>query len=92
MKLLELSMQDKALVLLVGARGMAKGPQLQWVYRKVAQRFLDDNGTAPAPVSLAIRDVLDARGVLNAIDRTVSALAKTPPMARPRHRRDGRCC
>ena len=79
MKLLELSTQDKALVLLVGPRGMAKGTQLQWVYRKAARRFLDEDGTAPAPVSMALRDVLDSRGVLNAIDRNVSALAKTPP-------------
>lgn len=79
MKLLELSAQDKALVLLVGPRGMAKGSQLQWVYRKAARRFLDEDGTAPAPVSMALRDVLDSRSVLNAIDQNVSALAKTPP-------------
>jgi CHAT domain-containing protein len=79
-KLLELSTQDKSLVLLVGPRGMAKGPQLQWIYRKAAQRFLDDDdGRAPAPVSLALKDILGARGVLDAIDRSVSALAKTPP-------------
>ena len=58
---------------------MAKGAQLQWVYRQAARRFLDEDGTAPAPVSLALRDVLDSRGVLNAIDQNVSALAKTPP-------------
>jgi len=79
-KLLELSTQDKSLVLLVGPRGMAKGPQLQWIYRKAAQRFLDDDdGRAPAPVSLALKDILGGRGVLDAIDRSVSALAKTPP-------------
>jgi hypothetical protein len=33
---------------------------------------------APAPVSLTLRDVLEARGVLNAIDQRVSALAQTP--------------
>jgi hypothetical protein len=89
MKLLELSTQDKALVVLVGPRGMAKGPQLQWVYRKTARRFLDEGGTAPAPVSLALRDVLDSRGVLNAIDQNVAALAKTPP-DRPRVTSSGR--
>src|SRR4029450_4997077 len=78
MKLLELSTQDKALVVFVGPRGMTKGAQLQWVYRKAARRFLDDDGTAPAPVSLTLRDVLESRGVLNAIDQRVSALAKTP--------------
>src|SRR5262249_42623480 len=79
MKLLELSTQDKALIVFVGPRGMTKGPQLQWVYRQAARRFLDENGTAPAPVSLALRDVLESRGVLNAIDQKVSVLATTPP-------------
>jgi CHAT domain-containing protein len=80
MKLLELSLQDKALVLFVGPRGMTKGSQLQWVYRRAARRFLDDeDGTAPAPVSLALPDILNSRRVLDAIDKNVSALAKTPP-------------
>jgi len=78
MKLLELSLQDKALVLFVGPRGMTKGSQLQWVYRQAARSFLDGNGTAPAPVSLALRDVLESRGVSKSIDHKVSALAKTP--------------
>ena len=77
MKLLELSLQDKALVLFVGPRGMTKGSQLQWVYRQAARSFLDGNGTTPAPVSLALRDVLESRGVRKAIDDKVSALAKT---------------
>ena len=78
MKVLKLSTQDKALIVFVGPRGMTKGAQLQWVYRQAARRFLDEDGTAPAPVSLALRDVLESRGVLNAIDQRVSALAKTP--------------
>jgi CHAT domain len=78
MKLLELGLQDKALVLFVGPRGMTKGSQLQWVYRQAARSFLDGSGTAPAPVSLALQDVLEWRGVSKAIDHKVSALAKTP--------------
>ena len=79
MKLLELTTQDKALVLLVGPRGMAKGPQLQWIYRKAARRFLDEDGTAPAPVLLALRDIVRAGGVFEAIEENVSALGKTSP-------------
>ena len=77
MKLLELSLQDKALVLFVGPSGMTKGSQLRWVYRQAARSFLDGNGTTPAPVLLALRDVLESRGVRKAIDDTVAALAKT---------------
>ena len=77
MKLLELSLQEKALVLFVGPRGMTKGSQLQSVYRQAARSFLEGNGIAPAPVSLALRDVLESRGVSKAIDHKVSALAKT---------------
>jgi CHAT domain/PBS lyase HEAT-like repeat len=78
-KLLDLTEQDKALVLLVGPRGMAKGSQLQWVYRKAARRFLDEDGTAPAPVLLALRDIVKSGGVLEAIEEKVSELAKTSP-------------
>ena len=88
-KLLDLTEQDKALVLLVGPRGMAKGSQLQWVYRKAARRFLDEDGTAPAPVLLALRDIVKSGGVLEAIEENVSELAKTSPEG-PRATSSGR--
>ena len=73
-----MSAEKDALVLLVGARGMAKGLQLQWLYRDVARRFLDDESTAPAPVMLTLREIAEARSVTESIDRTLSALAGTP--------------
>ena len=92
MKLLELSLQDKALVLFVGPRGMTKGSQLQWVYRQSrTDAFSTRNGTAPAPVSLALRDVLNSRGVL-ARDRQERLGAGENTAGPARHRPDGRCC
>jgi len=77
-KLADLSAEKQALVLLVGARGMAKGLQLQWLYRDVAQRFLDDDSTAPAPVMLTLREIAEARSVTESLDRILSTLAGTP--------------
>jgi HEAT repeat protein len=78
-KLAELSAENNAVVLLVGARGMGKGPQLQWLYRDVARRFLDDELAAPAPVMLTLREIAEARSVADGIDRSLSKLAGTPP-------------
>jgi hypothetical protein len=77
MKLIELSLQDKALVLFVGPRGMTKGSQLQSVYRQAARA--SSTGTASRPRRFAgPPGRLESRGVRKAIDDKVSALAKTP--------------
>jgi hypothetical protein len=76
MKLTELTSEENALVLLVGSRGMGKGSQLQWLYRQAAQRFLQEDSAAPAPVALALREIVESRSVQVAIDRNLTALAR----------------
>ena len=66
-KLAEACTAADACVLIVGARGMSKGTQLEAVYRDAAKRFLADEPDAPAPVLLSTRGILDARSVAAAI-------------------------
>jgi hypothetical protein len=72
-KLAQVCEPDTACVVLVGSRGMAKGAQLRWLYRTAAERFLDDDATAPAPVMLTAREILEQTSVSTAIDHRLSA-------------------
>jgi hypothetical protein len=71
-KLAELTQPPEARVLLVGPRGMAKGAQLRWLYRRAGRDYLDTEAAAPVPVLLTSRDILDADSVPSAIERSLA--------------------
>ena len=72
-KLAQVAEPENARVVLVGSRGMAKGAQLRWLFRHAAERYLNDESSAPAPVLLNSREILEAGSMTAAIDQSLSS-------------------